>query len=318
MDLTIRTKNDQNIVLFPGVSAGDYYSLPGSSSWYSETQYGNLYFQEKQSGPFTIRLSLLKILKKITLHFQSQTPRAGVRISLENQWNMGLLGGEVVKLQQNQFVLFSPGTKGEKMVFEEGQQYRGIEILCDPEKLGDLMDLFPGIAEYVGEGENENSIFLQKKPLWAPDRVLNIVHELVGLDTNDNLFLLLNFLLMQVEHVMEDKLPTIEEVEAVDKAHKLILKDVRVQHAIPSIANKVKLNETRLKYVFRHVFKTSIYQYMLGARMEKAKYLLQHTKRPMEDIAVLTGYRHLTKFIIAFRKYHGIAPRAIDRKADKQ
>lgn len=318
MDLTIKTKNNQNIVLYPGVSAGDYYNLPGSSSWFSETQFGNLYFQEKQSGPFTIRLYFLKILRKITLHFQNQTPKAGVRIALENQWKVGLLGGDAVNLKQNQFVLFSPGTKGEKMAFEEGQQYRGIEILCDPEKLGDLMDLFPGIAEYVGEGENENSIFMQPKPLWAPDRVLDIVHELVGLSTDDNLFLLMNFLMMQVEHVMEDKLPTLEEIEAVDKAHRLILRDVRVQHAIPSLANRVKLNETRLKYVFRHVFKTNIYQYMLGARMEKAKVLLQHTKKPMEEVATQTGYRRITKFIIAYRKYHGIAPSAVDRTAGKQ
>jgi AraC-like DNA-binding protein len=318
MDLTIRTKNNQNIALTQGVAAGDYYNLPGSSSWFSETQYGNLYFQEKQSGPFTIRLSFLKILRNITLNFLSQTPRAGVRLALENQWNVGLQTGDAVKLQQNQFVLFSPGTKGEKMVFEEGQQYRGIEILCDPERLGDLMDLFPGIAEYVGEGENDHSIFLQRKPLWAPHRVLDIVNELVGLGTGGNLFLLMNFLMMQVEHVMEDKLPTLEEIEAVDKAHKLILKDMRAQYAIPSIASRVKLNETRLKYVFRHVFKTNIYQYMLGARMEKAKYLLQHTKRPMEEIATQTGYRYLTKFIIAYRKYHGIAPRAVDRTADKQ
>jgi AraC-like DNA-binding protein len=317
MTLTIKTKN-QNLLLIPGVSAGDFCNLPGSSSWYSETDWGNIYFQEKQSGIFTIRLSLLHFFRNISLHFQNHTPKAGVRISLENQWNVSLPGGEAVKLQQNQFVLFSPGIKGEKMVFEEGQRYRGIEILCDPEKLGDLMDLFPGIAEYIGEGENENSIFLQKKPLWAPHRVLNIVHELVGFDTNDNLFLLMNFLMMQVEHVMEDKLPTIEEIEAVDKAHKLILKDIRVQHPIHAIANKVKLNETRLKYVFRHVFKTNIYQYMLGARMEKAKDLLQHTRKPMEEVASQTGYRHLTKFIIAFRKYHGIAPRAVLRCIDKQ
>src|SRR5262245_25839933 len=99
MDLTIRTKTNQNIMLFPGVSSGDYYNLPGSSSWFSKTSYGNFYFQERQSGPFTIRHSFLQVLKKITLFFQSQTPRAGVRISLENQWNVGLPGEGVVTLQ---------------------------------------------------------------------------------------------------------------------------------------------------------------------------------------------------------------------------
>jgi AraC family transcriptional regulator, transcriptional activator of the genes for pyochelin and ferripyochelin receptors len=316
MHLTIRTSNNQTILLSPGVSAGDYYELPGAKSWFSETEYGNLYFQEKKVGPFTIRLSLLQFIKKVTLYFRNQQPMAGVRIALENRWNVGLWGGEMLTLREKQFVLFSPGTKGEKMTFEKDQVYRGIEVLCDSEKLGDLMDLFPGIAEYVGDGE-DNSIFLQKKPVWAPDRALDMVQELVGLDSDDNLFLLMNFLLMQVEHVMEEKLPTIEEIEAADRAEKLILKDIRIHHGIPVIANSVKLNENRLKYVFRHVFKTSIYQYLLGARMEKAKFMLQHTNMSMTEVAKACGYRYLTSFITTFRKFYGYTPRSVKRPENK-
>lgn len=312
MDLTIRTSNNQNIQLQAGVSTGDYYDLPGSSSWYSETEYGNIYFQEKQTGPFTIRLSLIHFFRKITVYFRSQTPRAGVRIALENSWNIGLLGENTVRLRENQFVLFSPGNRGVKMIFEKDQVYRGIEVLCDREKLDDLMDLFPGIAEYVTDAE-DNSVFLQKKPMWAPDRALDMVRELVGFNNDDNLFMLMNFLLMQVENVIEERLPTIEEIEAVDRAEKIIIKDIRVHHRIPTIANKVKLNENRLKYVFRHVFKSSIYKYLLGARMEQAKFLLQHTNVPMLEIAKVCGYRFLTSFITTFRKYYGYPPSLVKR-----
>src|SRR4029079_7529301 len=135
----------------------------------------------------------------------------------------------------------------------------------------------------------------------------------VGFAKDDNLFLLMNFLLMQVEHVMEEKLPTLEEIEAVDQAEKLIVKDIRQHHRVSTIANKVKLNENRLKYVFRHVFKSSIYQYLLGARMEQAKFLLQHTNVPMVEIAKVCGYRFLTSFITTFRKFFGYPPSTIKR-----
>lgn len=316
MTLTIKTANNQNLILIPGVSPGDCYELPGSQSWYSETEFGNFYFQEKRTGPFTIRLSLFHILKKITLYFSNKVPKAGVRIALENSWNVALTGGDAVTLRENQFVLFAPGIKGEKMVFEKDQVYRGIEVLCDRDKLDELMDLFPGIAEYVADGEDQ-SVFLQKKPMWAPDRALDLVKELVGFAKDDNLFLLMNFLLMQVEHVMEEKLPTIEEIEAVDKAEKLIVKNIRQPQRISVIANKVKLNENRLKYVFRHVFKASIYQYLLGARMEQAKFLLSHTSVPMTDIARVCGYRLLTNFITTFRKFYGFPPSTIKRPEGK-
>ena len=315
MDLAIRTIN-QNILLHSGASSGDYYELPGSKSWFSETEHGNLYFQEKQAGPFTIRLSLLQFIDDITLYFRMQSPKAGVRIALENSWNVGLLGGETVTFRKNQFVLFSPGPRGEKIVFEKDRIYRGIEVLCEPQKLADLMDLFPGIADHVGYVA-DNSIFLQKKPVWAPERAMNIVNELVGFDSEDNLFTLMNFLLMQVENVMEEKLPTIEEIEGADRAEKLILKDISVHHAIPVIAHIVGLNENRLKYVFRHVFKTSIYQYLLSARMTKATFLLQQTDTSMVEIAKVCGYTHLTNFITAFRKFYGFTPSSVKEPKNK-
>jgi AraC-like DNA-binding protein len=313
MDLTIRKSNNQSILLRPGVSAGDYYELPGAKSWYSETEYGNLYFQEKKAGSFTIRLSLLQFIKKVTLYFRNQQPMAGVRIALKNRWNVGLWGQDMVMLRENQFVLFSPGTKGEKMLFEKDQVYRGVEVLCDPEKLGNLMDLFPGIAEYVGDGE-DNSIFLQKKPAWVPDRALNMLDELIDNDKDDNFFNLMSFLLMQVEHVLGERLPTIEEIEAANKAGKLILEDITVHQRIPTIATRVNLNESRLKYVFRHVFKTSIYQYLLGARMSKAKFLLQHSNATMAEIAKACGYRHLTNFLTAFHRFYGYTPKSVRRQ----
>src|SRR5882672_449005 len=143
MDLTIKTANNQNLVLVPGISAGEYFNLPDGNSWYSETEHGQISFQEKQADPFTIRISLLQFVRKITLYFSSQIPKAGVRIALKSGWNVGLPGEKTVKVRENHFVLFSPGVKGEKMVFDKDQPYRGIEILCDPSKLYALMNLFP-------------------------------------------------------------------------------------------------------------------------------------------------------------------------------
>jgi AraC-like DNA-binding protein len=317
MTLTIKTANNKNLILVPGISAGDYYELPGSDSWFSETDHGNIYFQEKQTGPFFIRLTLLHIFKKVTLYFQNQIPKAGVRIALQNKWNVGISEGDSVELQENQFLFFSPGHLEEKMLFEKGQVYRGIEVLCDPDKLHNLMDLFPGIAEYVGVGD-ANTVFLQRKPLWAPERVMNLVNELVGFAKDDNLFLLMNFLLMQVEHVMEEKLPSLDEIEAVGIAEKLIVDHLELNLSISEIAKKVNLNENRLKYIFRHVFKSSIPQYRFKAQMERAKTLLNDMDMPITDIAKACGYRFLTSFITSFRKFYGYPPGLIRRPAESE
>ena len=153
MDLTIKTSSNQNILLEPGVPSGVTFNLPGSRSYRSETENGSIYYEELSSGPFTFRYSIFHFIKKITLYLRQQKPYAGVRIAVENRWNVALNGEDPITVRQNHFVLFSPGNKGEKMVFEKNQQYRGIEILCDPEKMTELMNLYPGIAEFVGDGE---------------------------------------------------------------------------------------------------------------------------------------------------------------------
>ena len=118
------------------------------------------------------------------------------------------MGGDAVKLQQNQFVLFSPGVKGEKIVFEKGQEYHGVEVLCDPNKLRELMDLFTGIAEFVTDGEENNNVFLQNRPLLAPHTALDIISGRPDFRSEHLLHELFNYLKMKVVEQMEEEVPT--------------------------------------------------------------------------------------------------------------
>jgi AraC family transcriptional activator of pyochelin receptor len=313
MDLTILTSTHQNLLLSPCVSSTGYSDIPGSSSWSSESEHGTIHYQEVRRGPYTIRYSFFQFFKKVTLYFKMVTPQAGVRIAMENRWNVALQGEDPVTVLKNQFVLFFPGSRGEKIVFEKDQQYRGIEILCDPEKMAELIRLFPGTEQFVMEGE-KFSTYLQKKPILAPDQALDMLHDVKDLSTIDRLRAFLESILKRVKELVEEMMPTPGEIKAVKRAERLIMKDFRVHYRIPEIATKVKLNEYRLKFIFRHLYKDSIYQYQMIARMEKAKTLLQDTKKSMEAIAKAIGYLYLTSFITAFRKHYGYTPRSVRRQ----
>jgi AraC-like DNA-binding protein len=312
MDLTIRTSTNQNLQLLSGVYTGAHNDLPGSSYWSSESEHGIIHYQEINLGTFTLRYSFFQFFKKITLYFKMEHPQAGVRISMQNRWDVALQGEDSVTVLKNQFILFFPGNKGEKIVFEKDQQYRGVEILCEREKMAELMNFFPGTAEFVTEGE-KFSTYLQKKPLLAPDQALDMLQDNKEFTTVDRLMNFLNSILMRVEHMVEEMMPTAGEAKAVRKAQKLITKDFRVHYRIPEIASKVKLNEYRLKYIFRYLYKESIYQYQMTARLDRGKWLLQHTKKSMDEIAKAIGYLYLTSFITAFRKHFGYTPRSVKR-----
>lgn len=87
-----------------------------------------------------------------------------------------------------------------------------------------------------------------------------------------------------------------------------------MHHAIPVIARQIKMNEFRLKYVFRYLYKTG-FVYLLYARMEAAKRMLVQTQFSIKEITEQTGYQSQSSFILAFRKHFGYTPGSVRRNA---
>ena len=73
-------------------------------------------------------------------------------------------------------------------------------------------------------------------------------------------------------------------------------------------------NEYKLKYGFKHLFKTSIYQFYNVERLKKAHLLIENTGIPLKEIAAMTGFINYPNFSKAFRKSYGYAPNKIIRK----
>lgn len=324
MDLTIHTSSNENLMLQPGLPPGvTALTFPGSNAWSAEGDFGTIMYEEYQTGSFTLRFTFFKLLKKMTLHCRMQSPLTGARVALQNKWRFSMPGSSAVKLLENQFVLYSPGKNGEKIVFEKDKEYRSFDALCPPEKLASLLELFPAISSFVQDAVAGKSSFVQKKPLRAPHDALDIIKELPecpfeGLlkkyyaeNQMDELLFLLLVLALRDEP--EEQAPTQKEVDAAHEAEKLILADITLHHSIPAIARKVNLNEFRLKYVFKYIFETGIFEYLLNARMQEAKRLLVTTDKPIKEIASLTGYQRLTSFITAFRKHFRYTPGSVRR-----
>ena len=92
--------------------------------------------------------------------------------------------------------------------------------------------------------------------------------------------------------------------------------DIQQHMVLKRLAKKGGTNECTLKKGFKHLFKTTVYQYLLKTRMNRANYLLRETTLREQDIAKQCGYETLSGFINSFQKYYGIPPRQA-RKALK-
>ena len=72
-------------------------------------------------------------------------------------------------------------------------------------------------------------------------------------------------------------------------------------------------NEYKLKLGFREFFKTSIYNFYHEERLKRAHLMIQQTKIPLKEIAIMNGFNTYLNFYKAFKKRFKYAPSEVDR-----
>jgi len=74
------------------------------------------------------------------------------------------------------------------------------------------------------------------------------------------------------------------------------------------LARKMGLNDFKLKKGYKQLYGVTLFDDFLHARMDKAKRLLLDTHQSIVAIAELTGYRNVSGFSAAFKRYFDHTP----------
>ena len=104
------------------------------------------------------------------------------------------------------------------------------------------------------------------------------------------------------------------DVKLIQQLYDFILKNLDAPlPTVKELSAKFGTNEHKLKYGFRHFFKTSIYQFYNDERLKRAHLLIQQTDIPLKTVAYMTGFNIYTNFSKAFKKRFSYAPNQIQR-----
>ncbi|MBZ0291183.1 MAG: helix-turn-helix transcriptional regulator [Anaerolineae bacterium] len=79
---------------------------------------------------------------------------------------------------------------------------------------------------------------------------------------------------------------------------------------IEDLSREVALSPYYLIRTFRHAYKQTPHQYLVGQRIDRAKELLRNSDLSITEICVAVGYESLGSFSILFRKVAGLSPSA--------
>ena len=83
---------------------------------------------------------------------------------------------------------------------------------------------------------------------------------------------------------------------------------------VKSLANLFGTNEHKLQDVFRHFFKTSIYQFYCNERLERASLMIRQSEKSLKTVALECGFNNYTNFSKAFKRYFGMSPKEVGRE----
>lgn len=119
---------------------------------------------------------------------------------------------------------------------------------------------------------------------------------------------ILNLLDMADKHLADDEL-------CISKnAKEILLKNFTNPPTIELLAHLCATNESKLKKVFKKVYKTTIYEYVQKLRLEKANLLLKEQLLNIGEIAKEVGYKHQGHFSKLFFETYGVYPKDLLKK----
>jgi len=78
---------------------------------------------------------------------------------------------------------------------------------------------------------------------------------------------------------------------------------------VSELAARLTMSKSYFQHIYKDLFGCSVMSDMITARLEHAKYLLDHSELSVTDIAHLCGYENDTHFMRQFKKFVGVSPR---------
>ena len=106
-------------------------------------------------------------------------------------------------------------------------------------------------------------------------------------------------------------------IEKLKKAVKIIETEIDLIDSINKLAKRVGLNQNTLQEGFKHLYKSSVKEYIKNYRLEKGKELLESSDLNITEICYKIGISSRSYFSKTFKERYGLTPKIYQHRARK-
>jgi AraC-like DNA-binding protein len=195
--------------------------------------------------------------------------------------------------------------------------------------LQNLVVSFPALSFFLDKVQQGITCKLSKSPGIADPKMITLIRNIQDCSYAESLkktyldlqisTLLAIALIRMVARTSRNK-PEIllkpQDIEKIQATREYLLQNMEQPPTLIELAHKMGLNDFKLKKGYKQLYGMTLFDDFLHARMEKARRLMMETKQSIVAIAELAGYKNVSNFSVAFKRYFGHTPgwlRKIDR-----
>lgn len=122
---------------------------------------------------------------------------------------------------------------------------------------------------------------------------------------------------MEVKTSKTDLLLSNKDIESLNKAKEILIKNTTNPLSIKQLAYKSAINEFKLKKGFKQLFGNTVFGYLQEHRLNEAKILLESEDININEAATLVGYKSVSHFSKIFKEHFGTTPLQTKKKNNK-
>ena len=263
------------------------------------------------------------IFKDTILHCTRSESFLYLHMVLKSSAHLETKGLKTADILEGQFnITFLPYVDV-KSVYKPGKQV-SVLIPYSVEHLSKFVQEFQGLEKFLSNVENNIASRLAPRHIFASAEMIRVVNEILYARFTKPLNTLyietksLELLFLAIRKLTNEKGNKIitkqADIQKIHSAKEWLMENIDDPGTLAQLASRVHTNEFKLKSIFKEVYGTTVFDFLLNARMENAKKLLLETELPIADIGYLAGYSSPATFTSAFRKHFGYAPKFVRKK----
>lgn len=211
--------------------------------------------------------------------------------------------------------------------FKENTDYESFGFRLSPEDfLDSFLINFKELTSLAHAIDKKESFFLANRGVPLSTAIRHIIEQLKNCTYVGQLRQLFieskvtDLTFAMVQQIQQHQVNPLAHVghphEKIREAQYYIQHHLDDKLSIKSIARSVGINEFALKKGFKEVFNTSVIQYLIDLRLERAYQQMLSTNKKISTIAYETGYSAISNFSNAFFKKFGFRPSALRKPED--